>query len=149
TKTCRAGRNPPWARKRWTNCRPMRAPTSSASKKSPARRWTSFPPARTASKPSSCAIRSPDLPAGAPRRSAPFSRLLPCPPCGGVTFPPVWGRGHSGRRHMDILRILIAVLLPPLGVFLQVGFGGAFWLNILLTLLGYLPGVIHAVYIIA
>ncbi|MCK0537490.1 YqaE/Pmp3 family membrane protein [Alcanivorax quisquiliarum] len=50
---------------------------------------------------------------------------------------------------MDILRILISVLLPPLGVFLKVGLGGAFWLNILLTLLGYLPGVIHAVYIIA
>ena len=49
---------------------------------------------------------------------------------------------------MDILRILISVLLPPLGVFLKVGLGGAFWLNILLTLLGYLPGVIHAVYII-
>ncbi|MEK9711390.1 MAG: YqaE/Pmp3 family membrane protein, partial [Thalassolituus sp.] len=27
--------------------------------------------------------------------------------------------------------------------------GGAFWLNILLTLLGYLPGIIHAVWIIA
>ncbi|MCA4079196.1 YqaE/Pmp3 family membrane protein, partial [Pseudomonas kurunegalensis] len=32
---------------------------------------------------------------------------------------------------------------------LQVGFGGAFWLNILLTLLGYIPGIVHAVYIIA
>ncbi|MDY7562217.1 YqaE/Pmp3 family membrane protein [Pseudomonas sp. 10B1] len=50
---------------------------------------------------------------------------------------------------MDIVRIIIAILLPPLGVFLQVGFAGAFWLNILLTLLGYFPGVIHAVYIIA
>ncbi|MEB0041811.1 MULTISPECIES: YqaE/Pmp3 family membrane protein [unclassified Pseudomonas] len=50
---------------------------------------------------------------------------------------------------MDIIRIIIAILLPPLGVFLQVGFAGAFWLNILLTLLGYFPGVIHAVYIIA
>jgi len=30
-----------------------------------------------------------------------------------------------------------------------VGFGGAFWLNILLTLLGYIPGIVHAVYIIA
>ncbi|MBA3980097.1 MAG: YqaE/Pmp3 family membrane protein [Alcanivorax sp.] len=49
---------------------------------------------------------------------------------------------------MDIIRIIFAVLLPPLGVFLQVGLGGAFWLNILLTLLGYFPGVIHAVYII-
>jgi uncharacterized membrane protein YqaE (UPF0057 family) len=30
-----------------------------------------------------------------------------------------------------------------------VGFGGAFWLNILLTLCGYIPGIVHAVYIIA
>lgn len=51
--------------------------------------------------------------------------------------------------HMDLIRIIIAILLPPLGVFLQVGFGGAFWLNILLTLLGYIPGIIHAVWIIA
>lgn len=49
---------------------------------------------------------------------------------------------------MDLLRILIAILLPPLGVFLQVGISGAFWLNILLTILGYIPGIIHAIYII-
>lgn len=50
---------------------------------------------------------------------------------------------------MDILRILLSVLLPPLGVFLQVGIGLQFWINILLTLFGYIPGVVHAVYIIA
>ena len=50
---------------------------------------------------------------------------------------------------MDILRIIIAFLLPPLGVFMQVGFGGAFWLNILLTLCGYIPGIVHAVWVIA
>ena len=50
---------------------------------------------------------------------------------------------------MDVLRIGAAVLVPPLGVFLQVGFGGHFWLNILLTLLGYVPGIIHAIWIIA
>jgi uncharacterized membrane protein YqaE (UPF0057 family) len=50
---------------------------------------------------------------------------------------------------MDIIRIIFAILLPPVGVFMQVGFAGAFWLNILLTLLGYFPGIIHAVYIIA
>ena len=38
---------------------------------------------------------------------------------------------------MDLIRIICAILLPPLGVFLQVGFGAQFWLNILLTLLGY------------
>lgn len=50
---------------------------------------------------------------------------------------------------MDVLRILFSILLPPVGVFLQVGIGAQFWLNILLTLLGYIPGVIHAIYIIS
>lgn len=50
---------------------------------------------------------------------------------------------------MDIVRIICAILLPPLGVFLQVGIGPDFWINILLTLLGYIPGIIHAVWIIA
>ncbi|ADM08749.1 hypothetical protein PB2503_03367 [Parvularcula bermudensis HTCC2503] len=49
---------------------------------------------------------------------------------------------------MDLIRIIFSILLPPLGVALQVGLGAQFWLNVLLTLLGYIPGVIHAVYII-
>ncbi len=49
----------------------------------------------------------------------------------------------------DIIRIIIAILLPPLGVFLQVGLGKDFWINILLTLLGYIPGLVHAIWIIA
>ncbi|HYI70036.1 MAG TPA: YqaE/Pmp3 family membrane protein [Skermanella sp.] len=49
---------------------------------------------------------------------------------------------------MDIVRILLAILLPPLGVFLQVGIGVQFWINILLTILGYIPGIIHALYVI-
>lgn len=49
----------------------------------------------------------------------------------------------------DLLRILLSVLLPPLGVFLQEGIGTQFWINILLTLLGYVPGLVHAVWIIA
>ncbi len=50
---------------------------------------------------------------------------------------------------MDILRIIVAIILPPLGVFLQVGIGKHFWINILLTLLGFIPGIIHAVWVIA
>lgn len=50
---------------------------------------------------------------------------------------------------LDILRIIVSVLIPPIGVFLKVGIGGQFWLNILLTLLGYIPGVVHAIYVIA
>lgn len=49
---------------------------------------------------------------------------------------------------MDVLRIIAAIILPPLGVFLQVGLGGHFWLNVLLTLLGFIPGVIHALWVI-
>jgi uncharacterized membrane protein YqaE (UPF0057 family) len=49
---------------------------------------------------------------------------------------------------MDIVRLIAAILLPPLGVFLQVGLTLQFWINILLTLLGYIPGIIHAVWII-
>ncbi|WP_035920059.1 YqaE/Pmp3 family membrane protein [Leisingera aquimarina] len=50
---------------------------------------------------------------------------------------------------MDLIRIIFAVILPPIGVFLQVGLGKHFWLNIVLTILGYIPGIEHAVWIIA
>lgn len=50
---------------------------------------------------------------------------------------------------MSCLRLIFAILLPPLGVFLTVGIRFSFWLNILFTILGYLPGIIHAVWIIA
>ena len=61
-----------------------------------------------------------------------------------------YGRPVSRRTPTggDAIRILVAILLPPLGVFLQVGIGLHFWLNILLTILGYVPGIIHAIYII-
>jgi uncharacterized membrane protein YqaE (UPF0057 family) len=50
---------------------------------------------------------------------------------------------------MTILRIILAIVLPPLGVFLTVGIGAQFWINILLTLLGYIPGIVHAIWVIA
>ncbi|MBJ3774452.1 YqaE/Pmp3 family membrane protein [Acuticoccus mangrovi] len=49
----------------------------------------------------------------------------------------------------DLVRILCAVFIPPLGVFLQVGFSLQFFLNVLLTLLFFFPGMIHALWIIA
>jgi uncharacterized membrane protein YqaE (UPF0057 family) len=49
---------------------------------------------------------------------------------------------------MDVIRIILSVIIPPVGVFLQVGLGLHFWLNILLTLLGYFPGLIHAIWVI-
>ncbi|KAJ6440282.1 hypothetical protein O9K51_06072 [Purpureocillium lavendulum] len=48
----------------------------------------------------------------------------------------------------DICKFICAVILPPLGVFLEVGCGADLLINIVLTIFGYIPGIIHAIYII-
>ncbi|PWN27574.1 UPF0057-domain-containing protein [Jaminaea rosea] len=48
----------------------------------------------------------------------------------------------------DIIKIIFAIFIPPLGVFLERGCAADFWINILLTILGYIPGIIHALYVI-
>lgn len=48
---------------------------------------------------------------------------------------------------MDVICIIISILIPPLGAFLKVGITGHFWLNILLTILGFVPGMIHAIWL--
>ncbi len=40
---------------------------------------------------------------------------------------------------MGFWRIVFTIILPPLGVLLGKGFGWAFIINIVLTLLGYIP----------
>ncbi len=49
----------------------------------------------------------------------------------------------------DFVKILFAILLPPVGVAMEVGLTKQFWINLILTICGYLPGIVHAVYIIA
>jgi len=49
---------------------------------------------------------------------------------------------------MDIVKILLAIFLPPVAAFLQVGLSLHFWINILLTLLGGLPGMVHALWLV-
>lgn len=48
----------------------------------------------------------------------------------------------------DLFKIILAVLLPPIGVFMEVGLTRHFWINVVLTLFGYLPGIVHALYVI-
>lgn len=55
----------------------------------------------------------------------------------------------NSETERDLAEIILSVILPPLGVALEVGITKQFWINVLLTLLGYIPGVVHAVYIIA
>jgi uncharacterized membrane protein YqaE (UPF0057 family) len=47
-----------------------------------------------------------------------------------------------------LLLVIIAILIPPLAVGLKAGVGGALILNIILTLLFYLPGLLHALYVV-
>jgi uncharacterized membrane protein YqaE (UPF0057 family) len=54
----------------------------------------------------------------------------------------------KGEVSLNILRLIVSIVIPPLGVFWQVGFTGQFWLNVILTLIGYIPGLVHAAFII-
>ena len=49
---------------------------------------------------------------------------------------------------MNILRIVLAIFLPPVAAFLTVGIGIHFWLNIVLSLFFFIPGVIHALWLV-
>ncbi|MFG0328974.1 MAG: YqaE/Pmp3 family membrane protein [Phycisphaerales bacterium] len=47
-----------------------------------------------------------------------------------------------------ILLIILAFFLPPLAVGLQTGLSGTLVLNIILTILFWLPGFIHALLVV-
>lgn len=48
----------------------------------------------------------------------------------------------------NLLMILLAIFLPPVCAFIQVGLSLHFFINIVLTLLGGLPGMIHALWLV-
>ncbi|KAI6676451.1 hypothetical protein NL676_037247 [Syzygium grande] len=55
----------------------------------------------------------------------------------------------EGRMGSEtFLEIILAILLPPVGVFLRYGCGVEFWIDLLLTILGYIPGIIYAIYVL-
>jgi uncharacterized membrane protein YqaE (UPF0057 family) len=46
---------------------------------------------------------------------------------------------------MTVIEAVLAFFLPPVAVALKKGwFSGPFWLDVVLTLLGHIPGVIYA-----
>jgi len=49
---------------------------------------------------------------------------------------------------MEIIKIILAIFLPPIAAFMQVGVSMHFWLNIALTLFFVFPGVIHALWLV-
>ncbi len=49
---------------------------------------------------------------------------------------------------MQILKIILAIILPPVAAYMQVGATKHLWINIILTLLWGIPGMIHALWLV-
>ncbi|GAA5841939.1 hypothetical protein JCM9279_003163 [Rhodotorula babjevae] len=54
----------------------------------------------------------------------------------------------TNAELLECLAVITALFFPPLSVFLERGCGGSFLLNVLLTFLGFLPGLVHALYVL-
>lgn len=50
--------------------------------------------------------------------------------------------------NLNILNLILAIFLPPVSAFLQVGVSLHFFVNIVLTLMGFLPGMVHALWLV-
>ncbi|KAI0337614.1 UPF0057-domain-containing protein [Trametopsis cervina] len=51
--------------------------------------------------------------------------------------------------NRDVFLYFLAIFIPPLSVFFKRGLAADFWINVLLWILGWIPGVLHAWYIIS
>ena len=53
----------------------------------------------------------------------------------------------SKKKNL-LLLIIVSVLLPPLAVLIDKGFGKDFFINLILTLIFFLPGLVHALWLV-
>lgn len=49
---------------------------------------------------------------------------------------------------MKILKVVLCIILPPVAAYLQVGVSTHLWINIILTLMMGVPGMIHALWLV-
>lgn len=54
----------------------------------------------------------------------------------------------ESRPSVGILEIVLAIFIPPLAVALKFGLSKEFWICVLLTILGGVPGMIYALYVL-
>jgi len=47
-----------------------------------------------------------------------------------------------------IVAIILAIFLPPLAVFMKEGLHSQFWINCVLCIFIWFPGIIHALYVV-
>ena len=53
-------------------------------------------------------------------------------------------RQQESMRVVSPWTMVAAILLPPLGVFMARGITPAFWLTVVTTLIGWVPGIVLA-----
>lgn len=53
-------------------------------------------------------------------------------------------RQQVSQRPVSPWAVVAAILLPPLGVFIARGLTPAFWVTVVLTIVGWLPGALFA-----
>ena len=57
--------------------------------------------------------------------------------------------GNPDASQNTVLLAILSILLPPLAVYLHQGeVNNKFWLSLVLTLLGWLPGIIYALVVV-
>jgi uncharacterized membrane protein YqaE (UPF0057 family) len=47
----------------------------------------------------------------------------------------------------ELITLIATILIPPLGVAMKKGLSSDFWINLVLTLIFYVPGLIHGIYV--
>ncbi len=58
-------------------------------------------------------------------------------------------RASAEPSTNTLLQVILAIILPPLAVYLHEGeINNKFWLDLILTILGFLPGVIYALIVV-
>ena len=58
---------------------------------------------------------------------------------------------NKGECAMDnkILQVIVCFFIPPLAVYMKTGkIDNTFWINVVLTILGGIPGLLHALYVV-
>ena len=51
-------------------------------------------------------------------------------------------------KNDNFIAIVVSIFIPPLGVLIHKGMGKDALINLILTLFFYLPGLIHAIWVI-
>ena len=55
---------------------------------------------------------------------------------------------QENASDSNIVEIIFAILIPPVGVFLHEGITNRFWISLLLTILFFIPGMIYALLVV-